>query len=155
MNKQTATRLLHTHLHQHGVLATANVERCVFEDPFRFNAIQFLLSQGLTQQPIRKQCHKLLGLLVRVAGKTFNAMNTGTVTKEIVTTAVSRSALAKALALTDPEHSQQLIEGLTAHLTQWPTAAAADEYHKRVIEVLELVTQALCCVNNDTDWSNA
>ena len=155
MDKQTATRLMHNHLYQHGVLTTDSVESCVFSDPFRFNVIQFLLSQGMTQQPIRKQCYKLLALLARVAGRTFDDMNTGTVTKEIVITAVSRSALAKALALTDPEHSQQLIEGLTEHLTQWTTAAAADEYHKRVIEVLELVTQALCCVNNDADWSNA
>jgi hypothetical protein len=112
--------------------------------------------ERLAQQPIRKQCHKLLGLLVYVAGRTSNELhNAGTVTQAAVATAVSNVALAQAIALTDPNHSQQLIEGLTAHLTDWQTEEAEGEYQKRLSEVLELVTQALCCVNKDDDWNRA
>jgi hypothetical protein len=52
------------------VRPTAKVENSLFSDPFRFNIIQFVLSQGLAQQPLRKQRHKLLELLVYVAGRT-------------------------------------------------------------------------------------
>jgi len=153
MNKQTATSLLHTHLYQQGILINARVESCSLGEPFKFNAIQFLLSQGLTQQPIRKQCYKLLSLVVHVAGRTLDPRNSDALTQKSVYAAVKNVVAMLALDLTDPEHSKVLVPQLIAHLTNWGTDDPRDELHKRLGEALELVTQALCCVNAD-NWDN-
>ncbi len=69
MDKKTATRLLHVYLYQHGVLTTANVESSLLSDPFRFDVLQFVLSQGLAQQPIllaksKRSAHVRIELII-------------------------------------------------------------------------------------------
>ena len=153
MDKKTAQKLIHRHLHNTQAVPWINESASQRAFPFGATLVQFALSEGTDRETINNQCYSLTALLGQVAAKLRHVDLT--VQSELTIKAIVQIA-SDSLGL---EHqvlrvTDTLVTGLMEQLSDWGEDGASVALAGLFGEALTVVAQTLNCVNNHEAWQD-
>jgi len=151
MDKKTAQRMIHRHLHETQAVPWINEIASQRAFPFGAAFVQFVLSEGTDRQSISNLCYDLVALLGQVATHLQHVdltVQSESTIKAIVQQSIDLLNLEhKDIALADT-----LATALVDQLSGWGEEGPANALAGLFGEALTVVAQTLNCVNNHEAW---
>lgn len=152
MDKKTAQRLIHRHLHETQAVPWINEKASQKAFPFGAAVVQFVLSEGTNQEAISKLCYDLTALLGGVAAHLRQVTPT-LVNRTSIEAIVQRSTDLLALDHKDFKIADTLAVALVNQLSDWGEEGPQWRLAGLFAEALVVVAQTLNCVNNHKAWN--
>ena len=153
MDKKTAQKLLHRHLHETQAVPWINEKASQKAFPFGAAFLQFVLSEGTDREAINTLCYDLTALLGEVAAHLRQVDLT--VQSELTIKAIVQDSI----DLLNLEHkdinvADTLATALVEQLSDWGEDGASVALAGLFGEALTVVAQTLNCVNNHEAWQD-